>query len=1279
VCTACSRINATATEATVKLSNKLHWSLLVAHEIVANLSSLLTSSAHQTALSLSGCCSNSIWCQESPFGILSCTTHAIGGAALYENVGWGASPPGHAPVFSCYSAANGSHATSASGGPSLRGQEAIQAPPSAPEIRHVTPTYATVGDRLRVSGGGFGPDAAQLQLTLGGLACEGITACDQLCTECRESSECSAEQTCVRFSGAEGSPGACVTPCTLTGASTPLLPGAELSCPCGQMCQNFALNVDGTLTALCVNPDFEPFSSVPPCGSADAVPQPAAGASELRECTLTAARHDSAVRLGDLAAACGGSGSSGNCTAQVHATVRGMVSAAAPNSSISLPPSARGAACSQDDQCAAFDPCLLANCVQGADGGRCVISRNPAGACASARPGFGGGTGDLPPALQYVAMPLQASQGTQCPAGAGSPQPCFGGQSSLGGMPLTATADALLAVSSVDDRPLDRVPLNMAIGSQSGAPAAPAGAPVFQLPMPQGPVPSLWVSANGFVAADGDAGCPSSFQNTLTAPPCDFRTAFKGMLTPLAADLDPSAKLAARVLARVTHAAACVQWTDVPLFGAGAAGTFTTSLCASADGGVRFHWASLGIAGSVAALDATPSYWMAGARAQRVPFLDAVTPYSQWSDGGADLVLQRGGGAAVQQGGGRVWSNGSLPGASLSTVHQTVFSSAAIVQDAPAVGMCTAGSFACVSPMCGPAAAPPPVTIAWAGLACGLQVAAGPSWSHTAGGSGVWYDAGVRYACRFGGVLVEATDVTLPSDAAGDAAGALPTMRCVPPPLTEVLAAGGAFVPGVLNNSAQVGNGSHGPPGGQVHVPLELVALLPSKAAQDGPLQLVTEVGTLHFSSRVADVLTAGGMPVSALGSGGGPASVQAGFYIPPSDLKGGPLRSGGRIRNGLTMKQLTFTYRYSNNGSGSAGSGQLQCGCSGPSGGATDRCSSAGFCLDTAAAAAIVGPSSGGVGVSDTQVTAALSDCAGVVLGTAHLDGCGVCAGGSTDVKADSALDCLGVCFGNATCAPTPGPSVRPTSVPGSSLVDPSGGLGIIGLSLVLALALSAFVLCGLVAFSAYRRANAPIEFTPDGPADAVPPPGLPPAAIAALPVTAYARLRSASDLDASPPGPDSSRGGGVGGYPLGGGSVGSSRPPAAGAGTQAEVELPLVGQSRSARAASETADMDTCPVCLMEFEDGEDIVRLSCKHKYHPPCIKQWLGRSTQCPSCRHDLVPWAVSAGLMDTPATGRRHTPAASQQAPPSADALQETGRAARPLANTASVQVRPSAE
>lgn len=47
--------------------------------------------------------------------------------------------------------------------------------------------------------------------------------------------------------------------------------------------------------------------------------------------------------------------------------------------------------------------------------------------------------------------------------------------------------------------------------------------------------------------------------------------------------------------------------------------------------------------------------------------------------------------------------------------------------------------------------------------------------------------------------------------------------------------------------------------------------------------------------------------------------------------------------------------------------------------------------------------------------------DCFGLCSGSAWLDECDVCSGGQSNHLAESDKDCEGVCFGDATCAPTP------------------------------------------------------------------------------------------------------------------------------------------------------------------------------------------------------------------------------------------------------------------
>ena len=65
--------------------------------------------------------------------------------------------------------------------------------------------------------------------------------------------------------------------------------------------------------------------------------------------------------------------------------------------------------------------------------------------------------------------------------------------------------------------------------------------------------------------------------------------------------------------------------------------------------------------------------------------------------------------------------------------------------------------------------------------------------------------------------------------------------------------------------------------------------------------------------------------------------------------------------------------------------------------------------------------------------------------------------------------------------------------------------------------------------------------------------------------------------------------------------------------------------------------ADVDhgtTCPICVCEFEDGEDIRILPCdaRHQFHRDCIDPWLLQvSSLCPLCRLDLSAGKEEPGL------------------------------------------------
>ncbi|KXN90579.1 E3 ubiquitin-protein ligase RLIM [Leucoagaricus sp. SymC.cos] len=59
------------------------------------------------------------------------------------------------------------------------------------------------------------------------------------------------------------------------------------------------------------------------------------------------------------------------------------------------------------------------------------------------------------------------------------------------------------------------------------------------------------------------------------------------------------------------------------------------------------------------------------------------------------------------------------------------------------------------------------------------------------------------------------------------------------------------------------------------------------------------------------------------------------------------------------------------------------------------------------------------------------------------------------------------------------------------------------------------------------------------------------------------------------------------------------------------------------------EAMGRETCPICIVNFEEGDDIRVLPCegKHRFHPECVDQWLLElSSSCPICRQDFLALA-----------------------------------------------------
>ena len=56
--------------------------------------------------------------------------------------------------------------------------------------------------------------------------------------------------------------------------------------------------------------------------------------------------------------------------------------------------------------------------------------------------------------------------------------------------------------------------------------------------------------------------------------------------------------------------------------------------------------------------------------------------------------------------------------------------------------------------------------------------------------------------------------------------------------------------------------------------------------------------------------------------------------------------------------------------------------------------------------------------------------------------------------------------------------------------------------------------------------------------------------------------------------------------------------------------------------KTRDQTEEGDVCAICDIDFEEGQNLVKLPCGHRYHRRCICGWFTVANTCPLCRFEM---------------------------------------------------------
>ena len=67
------------------------------------------------------------------------------------------------------------------------------------------------------------------------------------------------------------------------------------------------------------------------------------------------------------------------------------------------------------------------------------------------------------------------------------------------------------------------------------------------------------------------------------------------------------------------------------------------------------------------------------------------------------------------------------------------------------------------------------------------------------------------------------------------------------------------------------------------------------------------------------------------------------------------------------------------------------------------------------------------------------------------------------------------------------------------------------------------------------------------------------------------------------------------------------------------------ILGHSRKCRN-------DSCPICMEEYSNGDDLVLCPCRHAYHRVCLENWLRVKNFCPLCKKPVCKKSEKTPLL-----------------------------------------------